>query len=148
MAQAGKSGKGGKGGKEGEGGEAGQGRSQGQGGGRPMNGPDGMAGGMKQGGVGGLKAGVGAGPAFGKEKLEANDTKFRDSKVKQEIGQGQAQITGEAGGPNKAGDIREQIKVETQSGKAEAAEAINRQRLPKHQRDQVKEYFDSLRDGK
>jgi hypothetical protein len=93
-------------------------------------------------------SGMGQGQGAGARPINPNDVKFRDTKAQQSIGQGQAQITGEAGGPNQKGSVQEQIKVEVQASKSETAEAVNRQRLPKHQRDQVKEYFDSLREGK
>lgn len=93
-------------------------------------------------------SGLGQGPGAGARPINPNDVKFRDTKANLDIGQGQAQITGEAGGPNQKGNVQERIKLEVEASKSESAEAVNRQRLPKHQRDQVKEYFDSLREGK
>ncbi len=53
--------------------------------------------------------------------INPNDVKFRDTKSNQSIGQGAAQITGEAGGPNQKGNVQEQIKLEVEASKRETA---------------------------
>ncbi|MDX1964800.1 MAG: hypothetical protein SFX18_16745 [Pirellulales bacterium] len=95
-------------------------------------------------GQGGLKAGQGAGGA-GQKVDPLKNPKFRDTQANSQVEKGPVVITGEAGGPNEKGNINEQIKLEVAAAKKDSAEAVNRQRLPKHQREQVQEYFDALR---
>ncbi len=91
--------------------------------------------------------GLGQGVGSGARPITPNDVKFRDTKSNQSIGKAQHKSPAKRR-PESKGNVQEQIKLEVEAGKSETAEAVNRQRLPKHQRDQVKEYFDSLREGK
>jgi len=140
----------------------GQGKNAGKGGNKPGQGQqlsqgDGMGGQGKKngdhnqvrgngGGQGGKEWGVGRGGASRPDELK--DPKFRDSKLSAEVQAGKAVVTGEVGGPNQVGNVSEQIKVEVEAAKQVSAQALHRQRLPKHQREQVQEYFDALREGK
>jgi hypothetical protein len=94
---------------------------------------------------GGLEAGRGiGGGAPGERKSE---TSFYDSQVKQEVGKGPSIVTGIAGGPNRKGQVQQEIKGEFTSTKQETAEALSGQRLPHDYRDHAKGYFDALREG-
>ncbi len=75
------------------------------------------------------------------------DGKFYDSKVKQDIGQGAAVITGLINGPNVKGQSIEEIKSQVEAAKHDSADPLTGQRLPREERDHVQQYFDSFRKG-
>jgi hypothetical protein len=120
---------------QGEGCEACQGQGMGQfGQGRQKNGKPGR--------------GMGEGQGRGDRPEEENQTGGYDSQVRGKVGPGEAVIVGQTGGPNKAGDAREQINSAIRSAVEGAANPLTNQRLPRSQRDHVKEYYDGLRTGK
>jgi hypothetical protein len=55
---------------------------------------------------------------------------------------------GESRGKNRKGVSREEVREAVRSSKPDAPDAIENIDLPKAARDQLREYFDSLRDGK
>jgi uncharacterized phage infection (PIP) family protein YhgE len=75
------------------------------------------------------------------------DGKFYDSKVKQDMGQGAAVITGLINGPNVKGQSIEEIKSQVEAAKHDSADPLTGQRLPREERDHVQQYFDSFRKG-
>ncbi len=75
------------------------------------------------------------------------DTKFYDSKVKQDIGKGAALITGLVNGPNVKGQSVEEIKSQVEAAKHDSADPLTGQRLPREERDHVQQYFDAFRKG-
>jgi hypothetical protein len=89
----------------------------------------------------------GGGIGAGERAERKNDTGFIDSQVKQNVGKGASVITGTADGPNRKGQVREEIKSEFSGAEQKAAEALSGQRLPHDYRDHAKKYFDSLREG-
>lgn len=70
-----------------------------------------------------------------------------DSQVKQDVAAGSGIVTGQAVGPNRKGQVREQIREQFTKAEQQAAEALNGQRLPHDYRKHAQEYFDSLREG-
>jgi hypothetical protein len=92
--------------------------------------------------------GMGAGRGRGKRPDEQNDVKFRDSRVKQNEGQGAAVIVGEAEGPNYRGQIRQTIQEEMAALGTEPADPQVIEQLPRSRRQHTQEYFNLLRDGK
>jgi hypothetical protein len=105
-------------------------------------------GGMGKGkGKGGDGLGAGRG-GFGARPIEKDDVDFRDSHVNQNVGKGRAVITGEVEGPNIKGLVQQEIREQIESSRRESSDTVTTQRLPRHQRDHAKEYFDSLREGK
>jgi hypothetical protein len=74
-------------------------------------------------------------------------TRFRDSQVKQKPDRGAAIITGEAEGPTIRGDVREAVKEEMAASGSEPADPLVIEQLPRTQRENAEEYFNSLRDS-
>ncbi|HEY2826781.1 MAG TPA: hypothetical protein VGJ04_04215 [Pirellulales bacterium] len=85
--------------------------------------------------------------AEGQRPEAAQDTKFYDSKVKQEIGKGAAVITGLIASPNAKGQVVEEIKNQVEAAKHDSADPLTGQRLPRQERDHVQQYFDAFRKG-
>ncbi len=75
------------------------------------------------------------------------DGKFYDSKVKQDLGQGAAVITGLINGPNVKGQSIEEIKSQVEAAKHDSADPLTGQCLPREERDHVQQYFDAFRKG-
>ncbi len=90
----------------------------------------------------------GQGIGAGKRGETKNDTGFYDSQVKQNVGKGASVVTGQAEGPNRKGQVQEQIKGQFSDAEQQTAEALSGQRLPHDYRDHAKKYFDALREGK
>jgi hypothetical protein len=91
--------------------------------------------------------GIGSGRGFGARPEDPIDAQFRDSQVKQKPGRGAAIITGEAEGPTIRGDVREAIKEEMAASGSEPADPLVIEQLPRTQRENAEEYFNSLRDA-
>lgn len=92
--------------------------------------------------------GMGDGQGMGERPEEESDTGSFDSHVRGKIQKGAAVKTGTARGPNRKGLSREEVKEEIQMSISERAEAVNEQkRLPKDQRDHLREYFQLFEDN-
>lgn len=89
----------------------------------------------------------GGGRGAGKRDEAKTDTSFYDSQVKQNVGKGASVVTGQAEGPNRKGQVQEQIKLDLSNAEQQTAEALSGQRLPRDYRDHAKKYFDTLREG-
>ena len=61
-------------------------------------------------------------------------TSFYDSNVRQNVGKGGAVVTEQVEGPNRKGEVREEIKSSFESSKHEAADPLTGQRLPREYR--------------
>lgn len=107
-------------------------------------------GGMGKGGKkpGNSKNAKGEGPGGGTRPDEKDDVRFRDSRVRQNVGKGAAVIAGEANGPNIRGEVVEQLRQEMQSQGSEPADPLIMEQLPKSRRDHAEEYFNTLREGR
>ena len=89
---------------------------------------------------------MGAGEGgFGPRPEEKNNTKLRNSRVRQKARKGRAVVTDLVDGPNSKGQIREQIKAELGSAEREDSDPLTDQNLPRAQREHAREYFDALR---
>jgi hypothetical protein len=110
----------------------GQGLGQGQGRGRKDGNPG---------------RGMGEGRGKGARPEQENKTGSYDSQVRGKVGQGEATVVGEANGPNKAGEAREEINTAIRTATEGTANPLTNERLPRSQRDHVKEYYDSFRKG-
>jgi HAMP domain-containing protein len=95
----------------------------------------------------GRRQGLGEGAGAGPRPEEENDTSFYDSQVRQKVGRGEATVTDLVPGPNVAGDVREQIKMQVDSVRGEASNPLSTQRIPRKHRKHAKEYFDRFREG-
>lgn len=100
-----------------------------------------------KGGRGGLEAGTGRG-GIGDPEKTPTDSKLYGSRVRSEMGRGASVLTGEIRGPNAKGQVLEEIKAEVENGRTEASDPLTGQKLPRAQRDHVKQYFDAFREGK
>ena len=90
---------------------------------------------------------MGEGQGRGARPEEEHDTQSYDSQVRGKVGAGQAFVIGKTNGPNKAGDVREEIKDAIRSAGEGSADPLTNERLPRKQRDHVKEYYDAFRQG-
>ena len=95
-----------------------------------------------QGGPPGKAAGSGA---VDEQQAKAG---YYDSRAPQQVGRGASVVLGTADGPNRKGEVLEQIRGEFQEARQRPAEALSQQRLPRDYRDHARSYFDSLRDGR
>ena len=71
--------------------------------------------------------------AEGERPENPHDTKMYDSKVNQNIGKGSSVITGLIEGPNAKGQAIEEIKVQVEAARHDAADPLTGQRLPRQQ---------------
>ena len=91
------------------------------------------------------KEGSGEGPGGGPRPEEESDTKHIESQVRTDMQKGETIYGGKAGGANRKGISREETKQAILTAEAEDAEALDNISLTKKQRDQSREYFESLR---
>ncbi|MGD9719586.1 MAG: hypothetical protein AB7O59_00025 [Pirellulales bacterium] len=89
-----------------------------------------------------------AGRGAGDRDEQRTDTDFIDSQVKQNVRKGAVVVTGPADGPNRKGQVQQEIKSEFSNAEQQTAEALSGQRLPHDYRNHTKKYFDTLREGK
>ncbi|MBI3839975.1 MAG: hypothetical protein HY288_18795, partial [Planctomycetia bacterium] len=89
----------------------------------------------------------GGGRGAGQREEKKNDTEFYDSQVKQNVGKGASVVTGLAGGPNRKGQVQEEIKGQFSAAQQQTEDVLSGQRLPHDYRDHAKKYFDALREG-
>jgi hypothetical protein len=89
----------------------------------------------------------GGGRGAGEREEKKNETEFYDSQVKQNVGKGASVVTGTAGGPNRKGQVQEEIKGQFSSAEQQSEDVLSGQRLPHDYRDHAKKYFDALREG-
>jgi hypothetical protein len=94
------------------------------------------------------KKGMGEGRGSGPRDEKETDTRSIDSQVRTEMKDGETVYGGKAGGVNRKGVTREEVKEAILSAEIEDPEAIDSLPLPKKQRDQARDYYDSLRVGK
>lgn len=91
--------------------------------------------------------GMGEGRGRGARPEQKTDTNTRDTIARQKVGPGGAVLTGEIEGPNVKGNVQQRIQEAIEGGARESDDPLNNQRLPRNQRDHVKEYFDTIRGG-
>jgi hypothetical protein len=91
---------------------------------------------------------LGQGPGDGARPEAKTDAGFYNSRVRQTIGKGAAQVTGLTDGPN----LKNQAEADVQKATAEIehgrTDPLSGQRLPKRQSEHARQYFDSFREGK
>lgn len=89
--------------------------------------------------------GMGAGKGQGDRPEEEHDTKFRNSKAPQKVGKGSMTIDGFVDGPNKKGQVGEEIKQQLEAAKRRDTDPLTGQRIPRKHRESVNGYFSGLR---
>ena len=92
--------------------------------------------------------GDGEGQGYGDRDEKETDYKEYDAQVRDQMKKGETVSGGESRGKNRKGLSREEVREAVRSSKPDAPDAIENIDLPKAARDQLREYFDSLRDGK
>jgi hypothetical protein len=92
--------------------------------------------------------GLGRGRGQGPRPEEKTDSKFYDTKVKQQTGKGAALVVDFVDGPNMKGQVQQQIQTEFESMKTEETDPLTGQQLPRAYREHTQKYFDSLREDK
>jgi hypothetical protein len=91
--------------------------------------------------------GEGEGKGQGDRAESESDFKDYDAQVREEMRKGETVNGGKADGKNRKGMTREEARQAVLSSEPDSPDAIESIQLPKAQRDQLKEYFDSLRDN-
>ena len=91
--------------------------------------------------------GMGEGQGRGPRPEEENETKFYGTKVRAHPKGGKGVIVGETRGPNVAGEAREQIIAEIGKARRDDADPLTGKRLPKAQREHIKQYFNMTGQG-
>lgn len=88
--------------------------------------------------------GLGEGQGQGERPEQKTDTSFYESQVRGKPQPGEAVRTGSAGGPNRAGKSLEDVKSQIRSSLDQDPDPLTDVRLPKSEREQVKEYYQRL----
>jgi hypothetical protein len=92
--------------------------------------------------------GEGEGRGAGDRDEKQSGFKEYDAQVRDKMRKGEMLPGQKVGGKNRKGLTREEVREAVKSSKPDAPDAIENIELPKAQRDQLREYFDSLRGGK
>lgn len=90
----------------------------------------------------------GRGRAAGRRGEERTDSSFYDTRVAADPRPGESVRIGEAGGPNQAGRSLESIKAELLSDLARPPDAVDELPLPRDQRENARQFFERLREGR
>ena len=101
--------------------------------------------GQGQGGLGD-GFGLGEGQGRGERPEQRGDTGAYESQVRAKLQPGEAVRAGYAGGPNRAGRSKQDVKELIQSNLSEDADPLMELRLPRKEREHAKEYFQQFRD--
>ncbi len=89
--------------------------------------------------------GMGEGRGGGDRDEEESEFNEYDAQVRDQIRKGETVNGGKVGGKNRKGVTREEARDAVLSSQPDEPDAIENIQLPKAQRDQLKEYFNSLR---
>jgi len=91
--------------------------------------------------------GMGEGQGEGDRDEEESEFNEYDAQVRDQMRKGETVNGGKVGGKNRKGVTREEARDAVLSSQPDEPDAIENIQLPKAQRDQLKEYFNSLRGG-
>ncbi|NLE38830.1 MAG: hypothetical protein GX621_12470 [Pirellulaceae bacterium] len=96
----------------------------------------------------GLMAGEGHVPGTGgpRGKMPEN-LGFRDTRVPQKVGTGPLTVVGHADGPNRAGEVPDEIKTQYEAARRGETDPLTNQQMPRTHRRHAREYLDRLRTG-
>lgn len=92
--------------------------------------------------------GLGEGNGLGDRPIEETETGGYRTRVGAEARPGEAIRVGDANGPNVAGNSTAEVKKEITSAMSEDPDPLSQQNLPRREREQTREYFESLRKGR
>lgn len=93
-------------------------------------------------------SGMGEGRGQGERPEEETDTDVFDSRVREQMKQGETVYGGKIGGENRKGTSKAEVQAAVLTSLTEEPEPLDNQPLPKSQREHTREYFNALRDGK
>jgi len=96
-------------------------------------------------GQGGLKPGTAPG-GFVQDPTDP-DGEFFDTQVSPQINPGEMLSVGTADGPNRRGQVAEEVRRQVEQIERGQTDPLEGRRLPRHLRDATREYFDNLRSG-
>jgi hypothetical protein len=88
----------------------------------------------------------GEGKGRGDREEEETGTKYFDSQVRDQMKKGETSFGGKVGGANRKGVTKEEVRDSVLNSTPDDPDAIENMTLPKAQRDQQRDYFNSLRD--
>ena len=93
--------------------------------------------------------GVGLGKGRGKgDRPEAeDDVDFIDTRPPMKVGPGSASTVGEVEGPNIRGNVQQELTEQFETARAQKADPVTVQHLPRGYQDHALEYLDRLREG-
>jgi hypothetical protein len=92
--------------------------------------------------------GLGQGKGEGERPEEETDTDLFDSRVRDQMKEGETVYGGKVGGENRKGTSKADVQAAVLTSLTEEPEPLDNQPLPKSQREHTREYFNALRDGK
>ncbi len=92
--------------------------------------------------------GMGEGQGAGERPEEETTADFFDSRVRDQMKQGETVYGGKVGGDNRKGTTQLEVQNAVLTALSEEPEPLDDTPLPKQQRDHTRDYFNSLRDGK
>lgn len=93
-------------------------------------------------------SGLGEGRGSGERPEEETNTDFFESRVRDQMKQGETSYGGKIGGENRKGATTAEVQEAVLASIAEEPEPLENQPLPKNQLNHAREYFNALRDGK
>jgi hypothetical protein len=91
--------------------------------------------------------GLGEGQGSGERPEAETDTAGYDSRVRAKAAKGKSVRIGDAGGANKAGRAKQEVREEVIASLAEEPDPIDETPLPRDQREHSKEYFEKVLQG-
>lgn len=92
--------------------------------------------------------GLGEGQGEGDRPETETDTDFFDSRVRDQMKQGETIYGGKVGGENRKGTTKVEVQEAVLTSLSEEPEALDDTPLPKAQRDHTRDYFNAVREGK
>lgn len=92
--------------------------------------------------------GMGEGRGEGERPEEETDVDVFESRVRDQMREGETVYGGKVGGENRKGTSKADVQAAVLTSLTEEPEPLDNQPLPKSQREHTREYFNALRDGK
>lgn len=89
--------------------------------------------------------GLGRGRGTGPRPEEKTDSRFYNSKVKQQTGKGAALVVDFVDGPNMKGKVQQQVQSDFEAAESGDADPLTSQQLPRGYREHTMKYLDSWR---
>jgi uncharacterized phage infection (PIP) family protein YhgE len=92
--------------------------------------------------------GLGEGRGEGERPEEETDADFFESRVREQMKQGETRYGGRVGGANRKGTTSADVQEAVLASLTEEPEPLENQALPRAQREHAREYFNKVREGK